>query len=110
MVFPGLGAGEVGQAGGPPGGLWEVNYEQVRNHCKARGARHAEVFWLFILCSPAFATAELNAAGEALYGSEAEERELGLSELELQPRVLACGQDGWSEGLGTRPSAAPGLP
>lgn len=100
----------MGQAGGPPGGLWEANYELFRNHRKARGAGRTEVFWLFILHSPAFATAELKAAGEAHYGSEAEERELGLSELEPQPRGIACGQDGQSEGLGTRPSAAPGLP
>ena len=33
----------MGQAGGPPGGLWEVNYELVRNHRKARGAQGTEV-------------------------------------------------------------------
>lgn len=52
------------------------------------------------------------------YGSEAEERELGLSELEPQPRSLTCGRNvwtGWSEGLGTRLSAPqashePGVP
>ena len=38
------------------------------------------------------------------------QRELGLSELEPQSRGLACGQEGRSEGLGTRLSAAPGLP
>lgn len=64
---------------------------------------------LFTLRSPAFGTAERSAAGEAHYRSEAEERELGLG-AGPQSRGLACGQDGRSEGLGTRLSAAPGLP
>lgn len=59
-----------------------MNYELVRNHRGARGAWCAEVFWLFILCSPAFPTAELNAGGEEHLQSEAEDRELDLSELE----------------------------
>ena len=87
-----------------------MNYELVRNHRRAKGAWCAEVFWLFILCSPAFPTAELNADGEEHLQSEAEERELGLSE---QPHGLTCGSKvwtGWSEGLGARLSSASGLP
>lgn len=48
------------------------------------------------------------------YGSEAEERELGLSELELQPRSLTCGRNvwtGWSvRGPGNKAVCTPGFP
>lgn len=52
----------MGQAGGPPGGLWEVNYELVRESPQSREPK--EVFRLFIPAFTCFATAELNASGE----------------------------------------------
>ena len=100
--------------GGGPGGraTWgTVGGElcTIQDSPQSRGARRTEVFRLFTLRSPAFGTAERSAEGEAHYRSEAEERELGLG-AGPQSRGLACGQDGRSEGLGTRLSAAPGLP
>ena len=48
------------------------------------------------------------------YGSEAEERELGLSELEPQPRSLTCVRNvwtGWSvRGPGNKAVCTPRLP
>lgn len=49
-----------------------------------------------------------------IYGSEAEERELGLSDLELQPRGLACGRNVWTgrsvRGPGNKAARSPRPP
>lgn len=103
-------------AGGPAGGLLsccrpallsDVGGELRASQESPRGESwSAEVFWLFILCSPAFPTVELNAEESTQHlHSEAEGKHLGFSELELQPPGLACRRE---VGTGQSGSLAPG--
>lgn len=69
-----------------------------------QGSRIAEVFWLFILCSPAFPTVELKAE-ESTQHLHSAGRHLGFSELSyslMVPLAIKSGQDSqraWHEAL-----------
>ena len=105
----------MGQAGGPPGGLWEVNYELVRNHRKARGARGAEVFLVIYFAFACLCHSRIECVRRGTFTVLRQRRGSWASQTwscspAASPVAGTSGQDGQSEGLGTRPPAAPGLP